>query len=111
MFDQKLNAMLSVLNEEEKYLVQQSRKDEAVFVRIRMNTVNIGKTVWQVVLRTEKAEAQKSVYLTKMEALRQAWQESGSRAEKYQDHDKAMIEEIKLNTLKQVIALFEECVP
>ena len=65
MFDQKLNAMLSALNEEEKYLVQQNRKDEAAFVRIRMNIVNIGKTVWQVVLRTEKAEAQKSVYLTK----------------------------------------------
>ena len=75
-----------------------------------MNIVNIGKTVWQVVLRTEKAEMQKSVYIAKMAALRHTWQESGSRAEKYQDHDKAMIEEIKLNTLEQVIDAFEECV-
>ena len=108
MFEQKLNEMLSQLMVDEKQLVQQDRKDEAAFVRIRSNIVNIGKTVWQVVVRTEKEENRREIYLGKMAALRMAWQESLSQAEKYEDHDKVMIETMKLSMLEQVLRMFEE---
>lgn len=110
MFISRLDSMLESLKKEELKLVAENRKDEASMVRIRANIAGIGKTVWQAVQRTEKAEDRKRVYCAKMDALRVAWQESRMRAEKYADQDKVMIEEIKLEQLEKVLDAFEECV-
>lgn len=110
MFVARLDSMLEMLKQEELKLVAENRKDEAAMVRIRANIAGIGKTVWQAVERTEKAEDRKRVYCAKMDALRVAWQESRTRAEKYADQDKVMIEEIKLEQLEKVLDAFEECV-
>ena len=110
MFAARLDNMLESLKKEELQLIAENRKDEAAMIRIRANIAGIGKTVWQVVERTEKAEDRKRVYCAKMDALRAAWEESRTRAEKYADQDKVVIEELKLDQLEKVLDAFEECV-
>lgn len=96
------------LKREEQELCQQCRKDESNLIKIRLNILDVCKTICQVVWRTEKEENTGAVYLQKMDGLRAAWQGSKALAEKYDDADKAMIESIKLETLEGALRMFKE---
>ena len=96
------------LKKEEQELGSQNRKDESDLVKIRVNILDVCKTICRVVERTEKEESRKTVYLQKLGGLRASWQGSRERAAKYDDADKVLIEDVKLETLAWAERMFEE---
>ena len=109
MLTERLNAYIEELEAKQEQLKREGCGDEAVLMDVRINVVNIGKTVWQALGRAEKPERLHAAYLARLDGLRSTWQESRSRAEKYGDQDKVMIEDIKLSTLERVLAMYREC--
>ena len=94
------------LQKEEKELVASDRKDEANLVKIRINIYNICATIYQVVEKGKTDVAR--VYLEKLDNLSQSWQESLAKAKEHQDVEKAVIEEMKLETLGKIRDRFLE---
>ena len=109
MFVERLDQLLVEMEQEQNRLAKTERKDEAVFIGVGINIVNVGKTVWMAFATVQPEEKRRDAFMRKMEGLQAAWEESRARSEKYNDKDKVMIEDIKLNTLEKVVSIFREC--
>ena len=104
----KLDAYLADLQAQEKALAEKNCLDESNFLKIRINIVNVCKTVCQVMWKTEAEEKRAEAYLQKLSSFSRSWQEAREKAEKYGREDQAMIESIKLDTLQTARNMFEE---
>ncbi|MGF7142885.1 hypothetical protein HNQ56_001307 [Anaerotaenia torta] len=93
-------------------LLDDGRKDEAVFEKIRANVYDIFKSVFTVALKSAKGtndpEAVQKFYLQKMEELPSAWRDSYKKAEQFGDVEKLHIESIKLETLEEIRSSMKE---
>lgn len=102
-----MNEFISWLDEqsagllaEGRRLTADNRKDEGNFAKIRSNVYGICKTVIQVQGR-EKAK-------TILVGLHDTWNKQLVRANEHDDVKQAVIEEIKLKTLAEIVKKLEE---
>lgn len=85
-------------------LIKDSRKDEADHEKVKTNVYQIFKTVFQVITRQKALELDniKKLFLEKLETIPANWKISLESAKKFQDYEKILIEEIKLQTLEEI---------
>jgi len=102
-----MNQKTELLSQEEKYLAASDRKDESNLVKIRINVYGICKTFFEVTNREAAGEEGKALYLEKLEKLSEPWKEALKKAKEHEDIQKAVIEEIKLETLEEIKLQFQ----
>jgi hypothetical protein len=103
-----LQESVEKLEQEEKLLAASDRRDEANLVKIRTNVYGICKTYYNVVSKTKEGVAFKEEYLSKLSDLPKNWKVSYDKAKEHNDVEKIVIEEIKLQTLQEIIDRFME---
>lgn len=90
------------LVQEEKNLAASDRKDESNLVKVRINVYGICKSMYGVLSNRTENRGWKADFLQKMENMEQSWYSSYEKAKEHDDVKKAVIEEIKLQTLEEV---------
>ena len=93
---------------EEQELIVSERKDEANFIKIKMNICDICKTIYNVVLKSSSDTDRKKRYIGQMTRLEENWQVSLVKAKEHEDVEKIVIEEIKLEMLRMILGKYEE---
>ena len=83
-----LDETINELKEQEKVLVQTNRKDEANFVRIKINICDIAKTIYNVFSKKNNASELKEEYLKKLNSLPENWKISYHKAKEHDDVQK-----------------------
>lgn len=92
----------------EQELISSERKDEANLQKIRANIYGICHTIFEVVLKSKSGEELEKEYTSKLDNLPKNWVESYEKAKVHNDVEKILIEETKLEVLKEVRAKFNE---
>lgn len=95
-----LDEQAACLREESKKLTADDRRDEGNLVKIRANVYEICKSVLQVLDRG-KAKA-------KLTELHDTWSKSLEMARGHDDVRQTVIEEIKMETLAEILSKLEE---
>lgn len=90
------------LSQEEKVLAESDRKDEANLVKIRINVYGICKIYFEIESKKWEGKELQTIYLQRIERLAEQWKMSLEKAKEYDDTKKVVIEEIKLETLKEI---------
>ena len=86
----------------EQELVATERKDEANLQKIRANIYGICRTVYEVVAQNKTGAELKKEYRNKLDNLPKNWVESYEKAKLHNDVEKVLIEETKLEVLREV---------
>ena len=92
---------------EEKQLIASERKDEANLVKVKNNIYGVCKTIYEAVGKNTKSEELNEKYMAKLDHLSRTWNESYEKAKEFHDVEKIVVEETKLQVLKEVIAYFK----
>ena len=94
--------------EQEKALVADERKDEAVFEKIRANVYNIFRTIFGVAVNTcgEDADKVRDFVLKQIDHIPASWRATYEAAKQHNDAAKVQIEEIKLAVVQEIKAEF-----
>ena len=95
-----LDEQVARLREESRRLAGDHRRDEGDLTKIRANVYEICKSVLQVLDR-EKAKA-------KLTELHVTWSKNLKMAREHDDVKQTVIEEIKLETLNEILCKMEE---
>ena len=103
-----LNETIATLKEEEAALVEENRKDEANFIRVKSNICEICKTIYRVSSESKTGEELKEEYLRRLTRLPENWKISLGKAKEHGEIQKVIIEEIKLEMLQELVNKFEE---
>lgn len=93
---------------EERKLIESARKDEANLVKVKTNIYGVCRTIYEVAVKSKSPEELESFYLGKLSGLAESWSASYEKAKKFDDVEKIVIEEIKLQTLKEVEEWFKK---
>ena len=94
--------------EQEKALIADERKDEAIFEKIRANVYNIYRTILGVAVNTcgEDADKVRDFLLKQIDHIPASWHASYEAARQHNDTAKVQIEEIKLAVVQEIKAEF-----
>ena len=103
-----LDETVKELRKEEEELMKSDRKDEANFMKIKINICDICKTIYNVSARTNSGVALEKEYIRQLTRLPENWKMSLDKAKEHGDTQKVVIEEIKLEMLQTIRAKFEE---
>ena len=103
-----INDTIEQLQKEEQELIQSDRKDEANFVRIKMNICDICKTIYNVTEKRTTPDNLREEYLKQLTRLPENWKISLEKAQEHGEVEKIVIEEIKLEMLNQILGVFEQ---
>lgn len=103
-FLEYLELSLKSSEEEIKELSGEDRNDEANHAKVKANIFQIFKTVFLGVANQKalNKEEVKNLFQAKMESIPSNWKKSLENARTFDDMEKAMIEEIKLQTLEEI---------
>lgn len=90
--------------EQEKALVADERKDEAVFEKIRANVYNIFRSIFGVAVNTcgEDADKVRDFLLKQIDHIPASWLATYETARQHNDAAKVQIEEIKLAVVQEI---------
>ena len=90
--------------EQEKAMVADERKDEAVFEKIRANVYNIFRSIFGVAVNTrgEDADKVRDFFMKQIDHIPASWNASYDAAKQHNDTTKAQIEEIKLAVVQEI---------
>ena len=90
--------------EQEKALIADERKDEAIFEKIRANVYNIYRTILGVAMQNcdEDADKIRERFMKQIEHIPASWNASYEAARQHNDTAKAQIEEIKLAVVREI---------
>lgn len=90
--------------EQEKALVADERKDEAIFEKIRANVYNIFRTIIGVAVNTcgEDADKIREFFMKRIDHIPASWNASYETAKQHNDTAKVQIEEIKLAVVQEI---------
>lgn len=102
-----LNNAIDTAQKKEQELIATERKDEANLQKIRANIYGICRTVFEVVSKTKSGEELREEYANKLDNLPKNWVESYEKAKLHNDVAKILIEETKLEVLKEVKSRFQ----
>ena len=107
-FTAYLDDAISRCTEQEKALIADERKDEAVFEKIRANVYNIFRSVFGVAVNTcgEDADKVRDFLLKQIDHIPASWHASYEAARQHNDTAKVQIEEIKLAVVQEIKAEF-----
>ncbi len=97
-----LNNSIDTAQKKEQVLIDGERKDEANLQKIRANIYDICRTVFQVILQTKTGTELEEEYVKRIDNISRNWVESYERAKLHQDVEKILIEETKLEVIKEV---------
>ena len=103
-----LDETVNELKKEEDELINTSRKDEANFIKIKINICDICKTIYNVSVKTNSGVALKEEYIRQLTRLPENWKMSLDKGKEHGDTTKIVIEETKLEMLQILRAKFEE---
>ena len=103
-----INDTIEQLQKEEQELIQSDRKDEANFVRIKMNICDICKTIYNVTEKRTTPDNLREEYLKQLTRLPENWKISLEKAQEHGEVEKIVIEETKLEMLNQILGVFEQ---
>ena len=92
---------------EVKELILSERKDEANLIKVKNNIYGVCKITYEVIVKNHKSEEVNEKYLAKLDHLSQTWNQAYGKAKEFHDVDKIVVEETKLQVLKEVIAYFK----
>lgn len=99
---------LSECNTKKKILFADDRKDEANFWQIRANIYDIFRTILSVAQKTQKNEtAVKNFFIGKLDEMTNIWLQSGEKAAEHGDVQKSGIEQVKVETAKEISSVVE----
>lgn len=107
-FIKYLNNSIEAAQKKEQELIASERKDEANLQKIRANIYGICRTVFEVVSKNKSGEELEKEYTSRLDNLPKNWVESYEKAKVHNDVEKILVEETKLEALKEVIAKFKE---
>lgn len=107
-FIQYINDTIEQLQKEEQELILSDRKDEANFVRIKTNICDICRTIYNVTEKRTTPDNLREEYLKQLTRLPENWKISLEKAQEHGEVEKIVIEETKLEMLKQIIGMFEQ---
>ncbi len=99
---------IEIAGKNEQELIITERKDEANLQKIRANIYGICRTVFEVVAKTTSGDSLVKEYTNKLDNLPKNWVESYEKAKVHNDVTKILIEETKLEVLREVKARFIE---
>lgn len=91
-----LERRIAAISAEELALARRDRKDEANLAKVKANILGVCKTVYETFCRVGKSDAD---YLQKLDELANGWYTAMEQAKRHGDVERAVIEEIKLETL------------
>ena len=103
-----LDSAVLKLKTEQQELENFSRADEANFVKVRINILEICKTIFCVFKKVKTPDEFAAEYLKKLSELRKVWEESRGKADEHGNVKKSVIEGIKLETLAEAEQKFRE---
>ena len=103
-----INDTIEQLQKEEQELIQSERKDEANFVRIKMNICDICRTIYNVTEKRTTPDNLKEEYRKQLTRLPENWKISLEKAQEHGEVEKIVIEETKLEMLNQILGVFEQ---
>lgn len=91
-------------------LLEDNRKDEAIFEKIKGNVYDIFKTILSVSVKMGKNDPVKvrEFFMDKAIQIPQSWETSYEMARQHEDVEKMQIERIKLDTIEEIKAKFQE---
>lgn len=98
-----LDSSRKKLEEEIVHLKEDHRADEADFIKIQLNIYGIANSFYGVTKRLSPQQI-KTGYLKRFEQsqLQNKWGDAYRKAKEYGDLDRMRIEELKLETLKEI---------
>lgn len=95
-----LESTIKELKNEEAELIKTSRKDDANFIKIKINICDICKTIYNVSAKTNSGVALREEYIRQLTRLPENWKISLDKAKEHGDIQKIVIEETKLEMLQ-----------
>lgn len=107
-----IDELILKFHTEEQELIRTERKDEANFVRIKINICEISKTLYNVSAKRFNGAELKEEYIRQLTRLPENWEISYEKAKEHNDVQKIVIEETKMEVLKMIKDKFlemEEC--
>lgn len=107
MFAEKMNAYLleqrRLCEARAEVLAGESREDEAVFEKIRLNVFDIFRTVLSAAkTATDSQEEAVRFFLERLRRIPAAWEKSLAAAQSHGDEAKAHIEKLKLDAVARI---------
>lgn len=103
-----LNETITALQVEEQDLIRSERKDDANFIRIKINICDICRTIYNVSAKTYSGVALKEEYIRQLTRLPENWKISLDKAKEHGDTKKIVVEETKLEMFAEIKQKFEE---
>lgn len=98
-FDQSIQQ----LQDEQKNLITEHRKDEAIFAKIQENVFNIFKSVLQAGIKSSENNKDALLFLEKrMSSIVGTWETALSAAKEHNNYQEIHIESLKLETAAQI---------
>lgn len=103
--NQYLTSQVSACQRRCAELQADQREDEAVFEKIRCNVFDIFRTV---LTAAEKQPDPPAFFRSRLDQIPASWEKALEQAEKHGDAEKAHIESVKLEAVRQIRARLEE---
>ena len=103
-FTAYLDDAISRCTEQEKALIADERKDEAIFEKIRANVYNIYRTILGVAVQNcgEDADKVRERFMKQIDHIPASWRATYEAAKQHNDASKVQIEEIKLAVVQEI---------
>lgn len=98
----------SRLEAKEAELCADERKDESDMEKVKFNVFGICLAIYQTVKHQCEPEALSGVYLKRLEEFPEKWETSLKKAEQYEDAKTVLVEQTKLETLREIHSQFLE---
>lgn len=108
MFTEYIDNKIVKLKNEEAELQNADRKDEANFAKIKINICEICKTLYNVSQKEPDGQNAREFFLQKLDKLSLEWKASLEKAKEFDDIEKTVIEEIKLEILEEIRKKYTE---
>ena len=93
---------------QEQQLIADSRKDEANMMKVKANIYDIFKSMFQLSVKNKPRDPAgiSEAFLKKLDSIPQNWMKSYDLARRNQDAVKILVEETKLDTVKEIRNVF-----
>lgn len=102
LFTEFLEEQLEIYRRQEQELVANECKDDANFIKIKVNVCGICKTLYQVACKKEEDALIRSEYMRLLNKLVTEWKASYEKAKEYGDMKKIVAEEMKLEVIEEI---------
>ena len=116
MIEQKITKLNSYFDKQislcgqcNKKMLAEERGDEADFEKVKANVYDIFRTIFSVAVKNSKGdfEAIKRFFILRIEQIPSNWVSAYNKARQHDDAVKMQIEQIKLDTAREIKETFE----